>query len=524
MCVFMCRDDKAVVCAWEAGANSSTCYSRLMKASGMPPYCGSSESLSVRAFFSGYSRTVRSVLIGLLAASSLVGTAYAQDAGGNQAELIARGRYLAKAADCAACHTAPDGGEPYAGGYGIQSPLGTILSTNITPSKANGIGDYSEQDFARAVRAGITKDGTHLYPAMPYTAYAKLSDADISALYAYFKSEVKPVDQPSKETELPFPFSIRSSMAAWNMLFLSSDRLQPDASRSAEWNRGAYLAEALEHCSTCHSPRNLFMAEDAGSGLSGGTVGPWSAPNITSDKKSGIGGWSDAELLQYLRTGHVASKAQAAGPMAEAVEHSLQHLTDPDLKALVTYLRGTKPVGSGDKQPRYTFGKPSATELSLRGTAGLTPAENGFHVFSGACANCHQADGGGNARYPSLYNNTATGANTPENLIATILFGLSRTVDGVTIFMPAFGTDASFTDRLSDKDVADVSNYVLSQFGNAALKVVPADVARVREGGSKPFIAVAAPFIAPAAVVVAAIVLLLIVSAVARGRRRAATA
>ncbi|MDO1583366.1 c-type cytochrome [Rhizobium oryzicola] len=471
-----------------------------------------------------YSSTARSVVIGLFAACSLVGTVCAQDASRPQAELIARGRYLAMAADCAACHTAPEGGQPYAGGYGIQSPLGTIFSTNITPSKVNGIGEYTEADFARAVRAGVAKDGTHLYPAMPFTAYAKLSDTDISALYAFFKNEVKPVDQASRKTELPFPFSIRASMAVWNMLFLSNERFQPDAARSADWNRGAYLAEALEHCSTCHTPRNLFMAEDTRSALSGGTVGPWSAPNITSDKTSGIGGWSDAELLQYLRTGHVAGKAQAAGPMAEDVEHSLQHLTDADLRALVTYLRGTKPVASSDKQPRYSFGKPSASEASLRGLPGQAPAENGFHVFSGACANCHQADGSGNAHYPSLFNNTATGADNPDNLISTILFGLNRTVDGVPVFMPAFGPDASFTDRLSDKDVADVSNYVLSQFGNAAVKVGPEDVARVREGGRKPFLALAAPYIAPIAVVVAVILLVFIGLVVARGRRRVAPA
>ncbi len=465
--------------------------------------------------------------LGLLCLSALAaipGTSAAQDASAASAELIAKGRYLATAADCAACHTAPHGGTPFAGGYGIESPLGTIFSTNITPSKQDGIGNYSEADFARAVREGVAKDGSHLYPAMPYTAYAKISDEDMHALYAYFMNEVKPVDHVPQKTELPFPFSIRTSMAAWNLLFLDNSRFKPDASKSAEWNRGAYLAEALEHCSTCHTPRNVFMAESGSEALSGGSIGSWYAPNITSDKTSGIGGWSDAELTQYLKTGHVAGKAQAAGPMAEAVENSLQHLNDDDIKAMVTYLRDVKPIASGETTPRYAIDNPSVAEATLRGLPGQGLDENGFHVFSGSCATCHQNDGGGNKHYPSLFHNTATGADRPDNLVATILFGVSRTVDNVPTFMPAFGPAASYTDKLSDKDIADVSNYVLSQFGNAAVKVTPADVARIREGGEKPFLAEVAPFIVPAGIVVALIVLLVIALLISRRRPKAAHA
>jgi mono/diheme cytochrome c family protein len=470
-----------------------------------------------------YIKRLRSAALCLCALVSITSAASAQDQSATQADLIAKGRYLATAADCAACHTAPHSGQPFAGGYAIESPLGKIFSTNITPSKADGIGSYSEEDFARAVRDGIAKDGSHLYPAMPYTAYAKLSDEDMSALYAYFMQEVKPVDHAPEKTELPFPFSIRASMSVWNLLFLSKDRFQPDASKSAEWNRGAYLAEALEHCSTCHTPRNTFMAENDSKALSGGALGAWYAPNITSDPVNGIGGWSQDEIVQYLKTGRAAGKAQAAGPMAEAVENGLQHLNDTDLNALAVYLKETKPISGSEAKPRYEFGQPSVTEAALRGLPGQQPNENGFHIFSGTCAACHQPDGVGNKHYPSLFHNTATGADSPANLVATVLFGLSRTVGDETIFMPGFGPNAPFTDRLSDQDIADVSNYVLTQYGNPAAKVTAADVAELRQGGPEPLIVKLAPFAAPAAGIGGLIVILAIVWMVRR-RQRPATA
>ncbi len=245
----------------------------------------------------------------------------------DSASLIAKGKYLAIAADCGACHTAPDHGAEMSGGYIISSPLGNIVSSNITPSKTAGIGDYTEQDFARAVREGINKQGQHLYPAMPYTSYAKITDSDIHALYAYFMHGVKADDNVPAPTNLPFPFNIRSSMFFWNMLFADAKPFTPAADKSAEINRGDYLVNALAHCDTCHTPRNALMGQNNDQALSGGSLGSWYAPNITPDKQAGIGNWSDAEIAQYLKTGHVAGKAQAAGPMAEAVEHSLQYLS-----------------------------------------------------------------------------------------------------------------------------------------------------------------------------------------------------
>ena len=223
------------------------------------------------------------------------------------------GKRLAVAADCVACHTAP-GGKAFAGGYPLGSPMGTIYSTNITPSKIAGIGNYSAEQFARAVRDGVTADGTHLYPAMPYTSYSKMTDSDIAALYDYFMHEVQPVDTPTAKTELQFPFNVRVSMIGWNAMFHSSTRFTPDPAKSAEVNRGDYLVNGLAHCDTCHTPRNVLMAADNGKALAGGALGSWYAPNITSDKVSGIGAWSSDDIVAYLRTGTSRARRRPRGP------------------------------------------------------------------------------------------------------------------------------------------------------------------------------------------------------------------
>ncbi len=240
----------------------------------------------------------------------LAGLRPAAAQGQGDATLIKRSEYLAIAGDCAACHTAP-GGRPMAGGLPLPTPVGNIISTNITPSRSHGIGSYTPQQFTDALRRGVRADGQHLYPAMPYTAYAKVTDEDARALYAYFMGAVAPVDESPQPTRLPFPFDIRLSMAAGNWLFLDDRRFTSDPAQSAEWNRGAYLVSGLAHCSTCHTPRNLLMAEIRSLDLGGGSVGPWQAPNITSDANSGIGGWSVRDLVSYLRDGHAANKAQA---------------------------------------------------------------------------------------------------------------------------------------------------------------------------------------------------------------------
>lgn len=432
------------------------------------------------------------------------------------AALIEQGKAVAIAADCVACHTLPKDGRPYAGGYGIASPLGTIYSTNITPSERYGIGAYSAQDFARAVRQGIRKDGTHLYPAMPYDAYGAMTDADIAALYAYFMHGVEPVDMaPQHETALPFPFNLRISVAAWNLLFADRHPFQPDPAKSAEVNRGAYLARALGHCASCHAPRNLLMGQSADAPLVGGMVGSWYAPNITSDAVSGIGGWSETELVQYFRTGRVPGKAQAAGGMAEAVQNSLQYWPQSDLEALAAYLKATPPVrDSASATARYALGAPASQEDDIRG---LDPAnasnsiDDGAKLYSGLCASCHQPDGSGstNQSYPSIFHNTATGAANPANLISTILYGVDRDVGDHPVLMPGFGK-GSYVAELSDTQIADVANYVLRSYGNSSQHVGPDDVATARNGGPVPLLARVQPYALPATVIGGMILLLLV--------------
>jgi len=430
-------------------------------------------------------------------------------------DLLSKGKYLATAADCGACHTSPHSGAPMAGGYAIQSPMGSIYASNITPSRSDGIGDYSEEDFARAVRQGINKQGQHLYPAMPYTSYAKISDDDIHALYAYFMHGVQPVDIATPQTDLPFPFNIRATMGLWNLLFASNQRFTPSADKSLQVNRGDYLVNALAHCDTCHTPRNALMGEQSDKALSGGSLGSWYAPNITPDPHAGIGDWSDVEITQYLKTGHVSGKAHAAGPMAEAIEHSLQYLSDEDIQAIVAYLRQVPAISNGTAIARDRYGKPSDTEQSLRGQ--IAQIDPGWKVFSGSCANCHQPNGQGNRHYPSLFHNSATGADRPDNLVSTILYGVQRKVGDEAIAMPAFGPNADFTTRLSDQQIADVSNYVLKNYGNPQVSVTAAQVKTLREGGDTPLLV---RLTQPVVLVAVVVIVLIIVALVIFSRRR----
>jgi mono/diheme cytochrome c family protein len=437
-------------------------------------------------------------------------------------DLLSRGEQVAIASDCQACHTAPGSKNAFSGGYGIASPMGTIYSTNITPG-TRGIGQYSEAEFSNAVRLGERADGAKLYPAMPYTSYSKMTDEDLHALYYYFMHGVKPVEQANQQTELPFPFNLRFSMTFWNLLFADKEPYQNDASQSAEWNRGNYLVNGLAHCNTCHTPRGVLMQEKSDQPLAGGPLGSWYAPNITSDPISGIGGWSNQELVQYLKTGRAEGKNQAAGGMAEAVENSLQYLPESDLNAIAVYLKSTAPIREeGETQPAYQYGKPMDVENSIRGrnpSNANHSLSNGDVLFSGNCASCHQPDGAGsvNQAYPSLFHNTATGMRNPNNLIAAILFGVQRkTADG-DVLMPGFSSP-SYVDKLTDQQIAEISNFVLHNYGNAEVRVTAGDVAWIRKGGHPPVLAQAQPWILPG-IIVAMVVLLVVIVLWRRGRR-----
>ena len=440
----------------------------------------------------------KSILAALLCTLAL--TARADAASDADRAVIERGRYLAVASDCIACHTAPRG-KPMAGGTPIASPVGTIVATNITPSKQFGIGNYTETQFADALRRGVRADGARLYPAMPYTAYSVMTDADIHALYRYFMHAVAPVDQATAETRLPFPMNIRMSMRGWNALFLNDKPLPPADGRNEQWLRGRYLAEGPAHCSTCHTPRGLLMQEKLDLQLSGAQVGPWYAPNITPHKTSGIGSWSQAELVSYLKTGRVEGKAQAAGSMAEAITHSFSHLTDDDLQAIAVYIRDRPAIGDDQgpaRRNRFEQGKAGNALASFRGMpTGIATDEEvrGARIFSASCASCHGYNGQGSkdGYYPSLYQNSATAGVDANNLIATILYGVERETDsGGHVFMPPFGNQPNALNSLSNDDVAALSNYVLKYYGNAGVKVTPKEVEVIRQGGPRSSLLLAA--------------------------------
>ncbi|MGK5065840.1 c-type cytochrome [Janthinobacterium sp. RT4P48] len=398
------------------------------------------------------------------------------------AAAIQRGRYLATAGDCIACHSVP-GGKPMAGGLALATPLGAVVATNITPSKTHGIGNYTLKQFSDAVRHGVRADGANLYPAMPYTAYAKVTDEDTAALYDYFMHGVAAVDAaPAKQTDLPFPFNIRLSMSGWNMLFLDKKPFVADASKSMEWNRGAYLAQGLAHCTTCHTPRNALMAEQLSKELGGADLGTWYAPNITSDINSGVGGWSQQELVDYLRTGRSANKAQAAGPMAEAIDHSLKHLSDADLNAIAHYVKGVPAIrDKADTKPVTQWGKAGEELSSIRGV----PLPQNLNKMSGAqlydaqCASCHQAEGEGSfdGSLPPLFHNSVTGRSNSNNLVMAILDGVERQDGGSGHLMPAF------RQTLSDEQIVTLGNYVQKMYGNPAIKVTAEQVTTLRNGG-----------------------------------------
>jgi mono/diheme cytochrome c family protein len=359
--------------------------------------------------------------------------------------------------------------------------LGAIYATNITPSKRFGIGNYSLAQFDRAVRRGIRADGAHLYPAMPYTSYTLMSDADVKDLYVYFMSSVAPVEVAAPKSQLPFPFNIRLSMTAWNLLFLKDKRFDPDPHKSVAWNRGAFLVRGPEHCGDCHTPRNLLMNESTAHALGGADLDGWYAPNITSDPNSGIGGWSQQDLVDYLRVGHAAGKAQTAGPMAEAIDDSLSHLTAPDLEAIAVYLKTVAAVHDPtDARPAFAWGGPVSGLDAIRGDP--VPADpntmSGPQLYDAYCASCHNDAGQGTSdgHAPSLFHNAALGRKNTNNLVMVMLHGIQRETSPPAVPMPAFS-------RLSDHQIAVLGSYLVKTYGNPASKVSEAQVKALRSGG-----------------------------------------
>ncbi|MEP6484026.1 MAG: cytochrome c [Rudaea sp.] len=388
-------------------------------------------------------------------------------------DVVKRGEYLTRAADCMVCHTAR-GGPQFAGGYALVLPVGTIYSTNITPDKATGIGNYTDQDFLAAMHRGVRKDGARLYPAMPFASYTYMTDDDALAIKAYLFT-LAPVSAPARENALTFPFNQRWLMAAWSGIFNADARFKPDASKSAEWNRGAYLSEALAHCGECHTPRNLAFAMNNRKKFAGSETGGWRAYNITADHDSGVGQWSDGELTAYLSSGHANGHGSASGPMGEAVAESFSRMTPEDVKAIVAYVRSVPATNSADLPATLA---PPAPDSHKEGIAAANA--HGKQVFEGACQSCHAWTGVSDiSSYATLTGSRAINDPSGNNVAQIVISGSTSPDRKGSPDMPAFG------DTYSNAEIAAVANYVTARFGSKASSLTENDVETLRRQSAR---------------------------------------
>lgn len=372
---------------------------------------------------------------------------------------IKRGRYVATASDCVACHST-EGSPALSGGYKIDTPFGPIYSSNITQDRETGIGSWSKADFDRAVRHGKGRHG-YLYPAMPYTAYTKLTDRDLDDMWAYMKT-IAPARKKVVENRLPFPFNQRWLLAGWNMLFFKDGVFHAAPAMRSDLARGQYLVDGFTHCGACHTARNLMGAEGS-QYLQGGTIGGWHAPDLTANPNQGIGAWSDAQVVQYLKSG-TNDFSVASGEMGVAVNHSLQYLNDADLKAITRYLK------SIPASPARSSGPLAADDASM---------QTGKRIFETQCNSCHLTSGAGVRRMiPKLTNSAVVNADDPTSLIHMVLRGADGPVSHAN---PTAAGMPAFDWRLSDQQVANVLTYLRKDFGNSASHVNPSDVASLRK-------------------------------------------
>ena len=386
------------------------------------------------------------------------------------AELLARGEYLTTAADCAACHTTKTG-KAFAGGLAFKLPFGTIYSPNITSDPQFGIGNWSDAEFVRAIKSGVGKHGEDLYPAFPYTSYALLSTDDILAIRAYLTT-IKPISQPSPENQLAFPFNQRPLMRGWKLLFMPWHPFEPDTARDDKWNQGAYLVEALAHCGECHTPRGLMFQRKQSEALSGGDVDGWKAWNITSDKKYGLGMWSDQQVAEMLSTGHTKGHGVASGPMREAIDLSLSKLPASDIDAIVAYLRTVPPV-TGDSDSAVVR---TRDEVLSASSSPIGPdTQLGKEIYGGACASCHGWNGAGQFN-PRAAISGGHALSDPEasNVVRVVLQGSSDHEAAPGKTMPAFAK------IYSDAEVAALANYVVEHFSGRKGTVTAEEVLEAR--------------------------------------------
>ena len=385
-----------------------------------------------------------------------------------------QGEYLARAGDCVACHSVA-GGKAFAGGLKMGSPLGAIYSTNITPDREMGIGSYSLEDFARAVRAGVAKDGHRLYPAMPYPSYAKLTDADVAALYDFFMKEVPPAHQANLQNEIPLVLSFRWPLAIWNLVFAADGSYAAKTDHGADWNCGAYLVQGLGHCGACHTPRGIAWQEkalDDGSSayLSGALLDGWYAPDLRGDVRTGLATWSKDDLADFLKHGHNRSET-AFGSMIDVVNNSTPYLSDGDINAIAVYLKSL-PARFAEQPVTYD----DATTAALRSGHASQP---GATIYNGSCANCHGFDAKGFGAYiPVLAGNPVVLDDDPSSLINLVLNGSTPLVVRGS---PDPYRMPQFRQQYSDQEIADVVTFIRNGWGNQAPAITAAEVGTLRK-------------------------------------------
>ncbi|WP_234678940.1 c-type cytochrome [Bradyrhizobium monzae] len=395
-------------------------------------------------------------LVGLVLCSAVAGAAVAAEP---SPELIAYGKTLVEAGDCAGCHTA-DPAKPFAGGKRIDTPFGAIYAPNLTPDRDTGIGAWTDDNFTRAVRTGTAPDGSLYYPAFPYPYFTRMTKDDTLAIRAYLGT-LAPVVSRNKPPELRWPFGYRGLMRAWNLLFFTPGLFEPDQSKSAVWNRGGYLVTGLGHCGACHTPKNYFGADKAAQALSGSELGGWYAPRLDGAARAGLQSWSADDIAEYLQSGRNA-KSHADGPMAEVIVNSTSRMSDADVRAIAVYLKSLPPVR------RETIVPPlDETEMKA-----------GQAVYAKFCIACHEADGSGAPRiYPPLPGNALLQSINPSSTLRIILDG-AHTV--TTPRAPNTGEMPGYAKQLSNAEIAAVTNYIRNSWGNAGPLVTPAQVAKAR--------------------------------------------
>ncbi|OSI65559.1 alcohol dehydrogenase [Bradyrhizobium canariense] len=398
--------------------------------------------------------------LAILLSAIVVCDAYAGSADQQEFTVIERGRYLSTLSDCGGCHTVP-GGKPFAGGRPIETPFGNIVSPNITPDLETGIGAWSDKQFDDALRRGIGWTGMHLYPAMPYNAYSRMSSDDVLAIRAYLGS-LEPVRQSRNPNTLPFPFNVRSLMAVWNKLYFTAAEYEADPAKSEEWNRGKFIVDGPAHCGACHAPKTILGGDQKDKYLQGANLQGWSAPDITNDPRTGLGSWTAEDVVLYLKTGHNRFSA-ATGPMAEAVELSTSKMTDADTMAIANYLKSLPGKGSEGRAPSSADG-----DMMTAGKA----------IYRDQCSACHGIEGKGVAYlFPSLGASAIARSDDPTTVIRILLRGarsVSTKAEPTAPGMPSYGG------QLDDHQIAAVLNYVRNSWGSASPAIEAKDVTRVR--------------------------------------------